>query len=125
MFAGHRGLDNICAIVDYNKIQSDDFNKNIIGIEPLNMKWESFNWNVMEINGHNIEEIKNSFKNAKKIKGKPTVIISNTIKGKGVSFMEGVPSWHGSLELSYEDTFLALVELGMEKEKIKENLEKS
>ena len=125
MFAGHHRLDNICAIVDYNKIQSDDFNRNIIGIEPLNMKWESFNWNVIEIDGHNIKEIKNSFKDAKKIKGKPTVIISNTIKGKGVSFMEGVPSWHGSLELSYEDTFLALLELGMGKEKIKENLEKS
>ena len=120
MFAGHHKLENLCAIIDYNKMQSDDLNENIISLEPLADKWKSFNWHTIEIDGHNFDEIENAFKEAKSKKNKPTVIIANTIKGKGVSYMEGIPTWHGSLKLSKEDLSQALLELGEDKTKIKE-----
>ena len=94
MFAGHHKLENLCAIIDYNKMQSDDLNENIIGLEPLFDKWKAFNWNVIKIDGHNFDEIERAFKDAKSEKNKPTVIIANTIKGKGVSFMENSVAWH-------------------------------
>jgi transketolase len=119
MFAGHHQLDNLCAIVDYNKMQSDDLNKNIMGLEPLTDKWISFNWHVIEIDGHNFDEIELAFNEARNIKEKPTVIIAHTIKGKGVSYMEGSPAWHGSLKLSNDDLSQALLELGATKEEIK------
>ena len=114
MFAGHHKLDNLCAIIDYNKMQSDDLNENIINLEPLYEKWSSFNWNVVEIDGHSLEDINRGFKNARNTKKKPTVIIAHTIKGKGVSFMEGNPAWHGSLELSRDDLNNALSDLKVE-----------
>ena len=119
MFAGHYELDNLCAIIDYNKMQSDDLNENIIGIEPLAQKWESFKWHVIEIDGHDWNSIGNAFIEARGIKDKPTVIIAHTIKGKGVSYMEGSPAWHGSLKLSNEDLSQALLELGATQEEIK------
>jgi len=119
MFAGHHKLNNLCAIIDYNKMQSDDLNKNIMGLEPLSDKWKSFNWDVIEIDGHNFDEISQSFNKAKNNKDKPTMIIANTIKGKGVSYMEGSPAWHGSLKLSKEDLSQALLELGSTEEEIK------
>ena len=119
MFAGHHKLENLCAIVDYNKMQSDDLNKNIMGLEPLTDKWESFNWHVLEIDGHNFDEIENAFKKAKSEKSNPTVIIANTIKGKGISYMEESPAWHGSLKLSKEDLNQALLELGATEKEIK------
>ncbi len=112
MFAGHNQLNNICAIVDYNKMQSDDLNENIMGLEPLADKWKSFNWHIIEIDGHNNKEIEKAFKKARDTKNKPTVIIAHTIKGKGVSYMEGSPAWHGSVKLSDEDLTQALLELG-------------
>ncbi len=120
MFAGHHQLDNLCAIIDYNKMQSDDLNENIIRLEPLADKWESFNWNVIEIDGHNFDEIEDAFKKAKSEKNMPTIIIANTIKGKGISYMEESPSWHGSLKLSEEDLAQALLELGETDIQIKE-----
>jgi transketolase len=119
MFAAHHKLDNICAIVDYNKMQSDDLNENIIGLEPLADKLRSFNWHVIEIDGHNLDEIKKAFDDAKNIHIKPTIIVAHTIKGKGVSYMEGSPAWHGSLKLSTEDLTQALLELGATEEEIK------
>jgi len=119
MFAGHHQLDNLCAIIDHNKMQSDDLNENIIGLEPLSDKWKSFNWHVIEIDGHNFDEIGKAFDKAKTIRNKPTVIIAHTIKGKGVSYMEGSPAWHGSLKLSTEDLTQALSELGATEEEIK------
>ena len=119
MFAGHHKLSNLCAIIDYNKLQSDDFNSNIIGLEPLENKWKSFGWNVIEIDGHNRDEIAASFDNAKSYQTAPTVIIANTIKGKGVSFMENVPEWHGSVMISNEDLKSALTELGASDTEIK------
>lgn len=118
MFCGHYGLDNLCAIIDYNKMQSDDYNRNIMGIEPLADKWKSFNWHVLEIDGHDFDEIEGAIHKAKETKGMPTVIIAHTIKGKGVSYMEGSPDWHGSVMLSKKDFITALEDLGCEKDEI-------
>jgi len=120
MFASHNGLDNLCAIVDYNKLQSDDFNENIIKLEPLTAKWESFGWSVIEIDGHDGIEIKEAFDKAKKIKLKPTIIIAHTVKGKGVSYMENSPAWHGSLKLTDSELRSALSELGASEKEIEE-----
>ncbi|MFH0838812.1 MAG: transketolase [Candidatus Omnitrophota bacterium] len=95
MTASHYKLDNLCAIVDYNKYQIDGPVKEVKNLEPLVKKWEAFNWHVIEINGHALEEIMDAYDEAEKIKGKPTVIIAHTTKGKGVSFMENSLDWHG------------------------------
>ena len=112
MFAAHHGLGNMCAIVDYNKLQSDDLNKNIINIEPLADKWSSFGWQVLEIDGHDFSQIKAAIGAANKTSNKPSAIIAHTIKGKGVSFMEGVPAWHGSVAIKKSELEKALIELG-------------
>ena len=112
MCAGHYKLDNLCGIVDYNKMQSDDLNENIMGLEPLRAKWEAFRWHVIEIDGHDFEQMDAAFAEAKQTKGKPTMIIAHTIKGKGVSFMEGSPLWHGSVKLRDEEFVQALRDLG-------------
>jgi transketolase len=111
MCAAHHQLDNLCAIVDYNKMQSDDLNKNIMGLEPLREKWQSFNWHTIEIDGHDFFAIKTAFDNAQSNIGKPTIIIAHTVKGKGISFMEGVPAWHGSVKIKPEELRQALQEL--------------
>lgn len=85
-------LDNLTVIVDYNKLQAMDDLENIVGMKPFADKWRDFGWNVLEIDGHCIKEIRDALLERKK--GVPTVIIANTVKGKGVSFMEGVPIWH-------------------------------
>ena len=118
MFAAHHKLNNLCAIIDYNKMQSDDLNENIIGLEPLPLKWEAFNWHVIQIDGHNFEQIEEAVEEAKMIKEKPVVIIAHTIKGKGVSYMEGSPLWHGSVKLSSEELEQALSDLDTRKEDI-------
>jgi transketolase len=123
MCAAHYRLDNLCAIVDYNKMQSDDLNENIMGLEPLRGKWESFNWNTIEIDGHDHSEIKSAFEQAKSYKGRPTIIIAHTIKGKGISFMEGVPAWHGSVKLKPEELRQALQELDTEEDEIQKYLD--
>ncbi len=120
MFAAHHNLKNLCAIVDYNKLQSDDLNSNIMGLEPLSKKWESFGWNVIEIDGHCKKEMTLAFKDAASHKNSPTVIIANTIKGKGVSFMENVPEWHGSVMISDDDLTASLTELGASNSRIKD-----
>lgn len=118
MCAAHYMLDNLCAIIDYNKMQSDDLNENVMGLESLYAKWEAFNWHVIEIDGHDFEQIESAFEQAKETKGKPTVIIAHTIKGKGVSFMEGQPAWHGSVTLRPEELEQALRDLGTPEEDI-------
>lgn len=92
MFAGHHRLKNLIVMVDYNKMQALGDTKEIIDLDPLGKKWESFGWNVQETDGHNYEHIFNSL-NSLSTK-KPNVIILHTIKGKGVSFMEGKLLWH-------------------------------
>lgn len=97
MSAGHYLLDNLCAVVDYNKLQIDGSNEEVMGLEPFVQKWRDFRWEVIELNGHNMKEIVDGYHRAKEVKGKPAVIIGHTIKGKGVSFMENQASWHGDV----------------------------
>jgi transketolase len=110
MFAPHHKMDNITAIVDHNDLQLDGRVCDIMGLEPLADKWRAFNWNVLEINGHDIKEILQALKKAGEVKGKPTVIIAHTVKGKGVSFMEGNVDFHGKAP-SPQETEQALKEL--------------
>lgn len=91
MFAGHHKLNNLTVIVDYNKIQSFGYVDEIMNLEPFGQKWTSFNWDVHEIDGHNFEQLITAFESKST---KPKVIIANTIKGKGVSFMENKLEWH-------------------------------
>jgi len=114
MFGAHHQLDNLVAIVDYNKYQSDDLNTNITALEPLIDKFKAFGWYVIEIDGHDFREIGNALDRARKIKGKPSIILAHTIKGKGISFMENVPKWHGSLAPQGEERECALWECGCE-----------
>lgn len=95
MAAGHYKLDNLCGIVDKNTLQIDGKVEEVMNVNPIKEKWLSFNWNVIEIDGHNVLDIENAFKKAGEFKGKPSLIIASTIKGKGVSFMEDVAGWHG------------------------------
>jgi transketolase len=95
MAAAHFKLDKLTAIVDNNGIQLDGWTKDIMNIEPFAQKWQSFGWNVIEANGHDIAELIAAFEKAKQATGRPTVIIAHTIKGKGVSFMENNPDFHG------------------------------
>lgn len=118
MCAAHFKLDNLCTIIDYNKMQSDDLNENIMGLEPLRAKWEAFNWHVNEIDGHDFDQIESAFEEARRTKGKPSVIIAHTIKGKGVSFMEGQPAWHGSVTLRPDELERALRDLDTPEEDI-------
>ncbi len=76
-------------------MQNDDFVVSTMPVEPVPDKWLAFNWNVIEIDGHNMEEVVSALEEAKTVKGKPTIIIAHTVKGKGVSFMENVAVWHG------------------------------
>jgi len=111
MFAPFRGVDNVVAIVDYNKIQLDGFVKDIMDLEPLAAKWTSFGWHVIQIDGHDIGALQRAFAEASQVKGKPSCIIANTIKGKGVSFMENNPKFHGTAP-TREECARALQELG-------------
>ena len=95
MSAGHYKLDHVCAIVDYNKVQENGLVSDIKGLEPLADKWKSFGWNAIEVDGHDFGQLIKAFDAFKATKGKPTVIIANTIKGKGVPFMELKSAWHG------------------------------
>lgn len=88
-------LDNLIAIVDYNGLQNDGFTKDIMPIERLENIWKGFGWNVVNVDGHDINDILRGFEEAKNYKGKPVAIIAKTVKGKGVSFMENVCEWHG------------------------------
>lgn len=95
LFAAHHQLKNLVAIVDYNKIQSLDFVKNTLGLEPFTDKWESFGWQVKTADGHNIDELTGLFQELiSSDDDRPKCIIANTIKGKGISFMENTVLWH-------------------------------
>lgn len=94
LVSSHFKLNNLIAIVDYNKMQSLDFVENTISLAPLSDKWKAFGWNVIDIDGHNHDELRKAFKEANTNTMKPTVILANTIKGKGISFMENNILWH-------------------------------
>ena len=95
MASGHYKLDNLCVIVDWNGLQIDGNNDDVITVKPIDKKFEAFGFNVIEIDGHNFEEIFDAFDKARACKGKPTAIIAKTHKGQGVSFMEDEAGWHG------------------------------
>ena len=110
MSASHYKLDNLCVIVDNNNLQIDGEIGNVMSSYPIDKKFESFGFNVIQINGHDFNEIENAFNESKKIKDKPSVIIAKTIKGKGVSFMEDKAEWHGKAP-NEEQYKLAIKEL--------------
>lgn len=111
MTASHYKLDNLCVIVDNNNLQIDGTVDKVMSPYPIDSKFKSFGFHVINIDGHNIEEIIRAFDMAKTIKGKPTAIIAKTIKGKGVSFMEDQAGWHGKAP-NEEQYGLAIKELG-------------
>lgn len=110
MAAAHYKLDNLVAIVDFNGLQIDGKNEEVMGISPLDEKFRGFGFNVIECDGHDYEELDKAFKNAEETKGKPTVIIAKTVKGKGVSFMENQAGWHGQAP-NKEQTEQAITEI--------------
>jgi transketolase len=118
MCAGHYKLGNLCAILDYNKLQSDDFNEKIMGVEPLRAKWEAFRWHVVEADGHDLQCIHAAFGEASRPREMPAIILANTVKGKGVSFMENSPLWHGSVKLRDDELTRALTELGVAEQQL-------
>jgi len=95
MTAAHYSLDNVCGFIDNNGLQIDGPVEEVMRIAPLHDKWSAFGWNVIEINGHKMEEILQALDEAENTKGRPTVIIAHTVKGKGVSFFEGKVEYHG------------------------------
>ncbi|MBZ0156837.1 MAG: transketolase [Alphaproteobacteria bacterium] len=111
MSAGHYCIDTLCAIVDLNGLQIDGRCEDVMKVEPVADKWRAFNWHVLSIDGHNMEEIVAALDQAEKIKGKPTVLLAKTVKSKGVSFFENKAEYHG-ITPSKEELERALKELG-------------
>jgi transketolase len=110
MTASKHKLDNICAILDHNKLQIDDTIEEIKNPYPLAEKWQAFGWEVIEVNGHDFDELLKAYEHFKGVKGKPTMIIADTVKGKGVSFMENALEWHGK-DPNDEQTKAAIEEI--------------
>ena len=123
MCAAHHQLDNLCVIIDYNKLQSDNRNDAIMRLEPLAAKWRAFDWAIAEIDGHDIAQILSTFRRAGATRNRPSVIIAHTVKGKGVSYMENIPAWHGSVKLTRQQAEDALESLGASRNEIKELLD--
>lgn len=113
MAAAHYKLDNLCAVVDHNGLQIDGNIQDVIGPEPFDEKFAAFGWHVINIDGHDMKAIEEAFHEAESVKGKPTVIIAKTVKGKGVSYMENAVGWHGKAP-NEEEYHIALKELGAE-----------
>ena len=111
MAAAYYKLDNLLLIIDNNGLQSDGFNEDVMNIQPLGKKFDSFGWNVFGVDGHDIDVINQACKMAETVKGKPTVIIAQTVKGKGVDFMENQPGWHGR-GMNDEEFASAMKQLG-------------
>ncbi len=110
MTAAHYGIDNLCAIVDNNGLQIDGFCCDVMKIEPITEKWKAFGWHVIDIDGHDMDQIVSALDEAEGIKGKPSMIVARTVKGKGVSFFEGKAEYHG-VAPSKEEREKALKEL--------------
>ena len=115
--AAHYKLDNLIVVIDYNKLSSSGPVNEVINLEPLAEKLKAFNFHTIEINGNNMEEVVKALNEAYTVKGKPIAIISNTIKGKGVSFMENNPKWHSGA-ISQEEYEIAMNDLNKAKEEI-------
>jgi len=113
LFAAHRGLDNLTAIIDYNKLQALDRLDSIVSLEPMAEKWRQFGWAVREVDGHDIPALLDAFGRLPFEPGKPNMVVAHTIKGKGIRFMENVPIWHYRLP-NPEEMKTACRDLGME-----------
>ncbi len=111
MFAAHYQLDQLCGVIDYNRKQIDGDVQDIMGIRPLAEKWRSFNWNVIECQGHDMPDILRAFAAARAFKGKPSVILAHTVMGQGISYMADDFRWHGKPP-KMEQAEVALKELG-------------
>ena len=111
MAAAHYKTDNLTAILDLNGIQIDGFTRDVKNLEPIGEKWRAFGWHVIEINGHDYEAIEKAFDEAEAVKGRPTIVIAHSVKGKGVSWMENNKEFHGR-SLTPEELKKALAELG-------------
>lgn len=109
--SAHQKLDNLCAIIDYNKIQIEGFTNEIKNLEPLAEKFRAFGWHVIEVDGHDPQKLLVAFAEAAQTKGKPTAIVAHTVKGKGVSFCENKNEYHGRA-LTEDEMRRAMVELG-------------
>jgi transketolase len=112
MEAGHFELDNLIAIIDCNRLQIDGPVKDVMGVEPLAAKYASFGWDVMRIDGHNMDQIVDALEQARTLKGRPVMILADTVKGKGISFMEDQAGWHGKAP-NHEELIKGLKELGL------------
>ena len=97
MTAAQQKLDHVCAIVDNNHVQLDGMTADVCCVEPVADKWRSFGWNVITVDGHDLDALYEAYRSAGETKGRPTVLVAETIKGKGVSFMEGQAGWHGAV----------------------------
>src|SRR5271165_1323225 len=125
MEAGHFHLDNLIGITDCNRLQIDGWVKDVMDVEPLCAKYASFGWDVMRIDGHDMSQVVDALQQAKTSEGRPIVILANTVKGKGVSFMEDQAGWHGKAP-NYEELTKALKELGLsERLPVQQLLEKA
>ncbi|MFB5678482.1 transketolase [Paenibacillus terreus] len=110
MAASHYKLDNLVGIIDRNGLQISGSTEDVMGLEPLEDKWAAFGWNVISIDGNDMEQLVRTFRSVPEVEGKPTLIVANTVKGKGVSFAENVPAWHHHVP-NDEQLKLALAEL--------------
>lgn len=119
MFSGHHGLSQLTAIVDYNKLQSDASNSEICKLEPLIDKWQSFGWQVINVDGHDHQQLLAAL-SADNASAQPKVVIAHTIKGKGIDFMENMPLWHGSVTLSEQQYIDAMTSLGCSSTELEE-----
>ncbi|MFC1492046.1 transketolase [Nitrospinota bacterium] len=113
MAASNFGLDNLVGVIDKNRLQIDGWVDGVMNIDPIAEKYRAFNWNVIEVDGHSISELLNAFKKAREVNGQPTVVIAQTVKGKGISFMEDVAGWHGKAPTK-EQYLEAIPELGLQ-----------
>ena len=111
MFAGHRKLDNLVVIIDHNKLQIDGRVEDVCSPYPIDKKFQAFHFHTITIDGHNFDEIAAAFKEARETKHMPTAIIANTIKGRGISFMEDAAEWHGKAPKE-EEFKVAMEEIG-------------
>ena len=113
MFASHYNLDNLCILVDNNGLQIDGSIEDVMSPYPIDEKFKAFGFHVINIDGHDFDQIESAYNEARTVKGKPTAIIAKTVKGKGVSFMENVVGWHGKAP-NKEEYIKAMKELGVE-----------
>jgi transketolase len=118
MFASHHKLSNLVGLVDRNMIQIDGCTEDILALEPYKAKWEAFGWHVIEIDGHDFSQILLSLDKSHQTHGKPKLVLANTVKGKGISFMEHNPAWHGGgLKGEHAEVALNEVNTALSKER--------